>query len=86
MAAARLVMNEFMENYMMELVEAKLKVTLLKVYVDDGRQVTSKLRKGMRYCKEKKFLAWSKEAEEEDRDLEKKGEKADSLWPESVFQ
>ena len=74
MAAARLVMNEFMENYREKLVEAKLNVTLLKVYVDDGRQVTSKLRKGMRYCREKREYVWSREAEEEDLEREKKGE------------
>ena len=49
MAAARLVMNEFMERYKERLIDADLKVTLLKVYVDDGRQVTTKLKRGMRY-------------------------------------
>ena len=44
-----------------------------------GRQVTTKIRKGMRYCKEKKELEWRKDAEEEDKEMEKKGEKADSF-------
>ena len=59
-----------MEGYREKLVEAGLKVTLLKVYVDDGRQVTTRLRRGMRYSQEKKTLVWSREAEEEDRVLE----------------
>ena len=41
-------------------------VGLLAGYVDDGRQVTSLLKKGMRYHKEKKEFIWTEEAEKED--------------------
>ena len=46
----------------------------MKVYVDDGRQVTSLLDQGMRYSKEENKYSWSKEAEEEDQELERRGE------------
>ena len=49
MAASRLVMFDFFEKYERILLRSELKITILKVYVDDGRQVTNKLRKGMRY-------------------------------------
>ena len=48
-----------------------MKVHLLKVYVDDGRQVTSLLDKGMRYCPDKKEFVWSKDASEEDEEKER---------------
>ena len=77
MAAARIVMNDFLEDYEEILKKAKLLVTMLKVYVDDGRQVTSLLDKGMRFCKEKKEFVWSEEAEKEDREKENEGEEDD---------
>ena len=60
-------MQDFFEKYEEVLLKAGLLITLLKVYVDDGRQVTSLLDKGMRYDKEKREFVWSAEAEEEDR-------------------
>ena len=54
MAASRLIMTDFFLKYRNILVEAGLEVTLLKVYVDDGRQITSLLRPGMRYEKEER--------------------------------
>ena len=77
MAASRLVVNAFFEEYERILLEAGLTITLLKVYVDDGRQVTSLLKQGQRYDKEKKQFTWSREAEEEDRRKEKEGEDSD---------
>ena len=74
MAASRIVMQEFFLQYERVLLKAGLEITLLKVYVDDGRQLTSLLEKGMRYVKEKEEYSWSQEAEEEDLELEKKGE------------
>ena len=64
MAAARIVMNDFLEDYEKILKKARLLITMLKVYVHDGRQVTSLLEKGMRFSKERKEFVWSKEAEE----------------------
>ena len=45
MVASRIVMQDFMEDYRTKLTEAGLRTTLLKVYVDDARQVTTKLKK-----------------------------------------
>ena len=72
MAASRIVMQDFFEKYEAILIKAGLRITLLKVYVDDSRQITSLLKQGMRYDpKEEKFV-WSKEAEEEDREMERR--------------
>ena len=54
MASSRLVMCDFFRMDRDILVKAGLKITLMKVYVDDGRQITSLLRKGRRYKPEKK--------------------------------
>ena len=48
MAASRLVVQDFMEEYKKILSKAGLDIPLLKVYVDDGRQVTSIMKKGNR--------------------------------------
>ena len=79
MAASRIVMQDFFEDYEKVLNNAGLLITLLKVYVDDGRQVTSMLEKGMRYDAERKKFTWSREAEEEDEALEEGGEDCDSF-------
>ena len=73
-AASRIVMMDFFEEYERILKGARLLITLLKVYVDDGRQVTSTLDKGMRYDKDRKIFSWSKEAEKEDRERAEKEE------------
>ena len=54
-------------------------ITLLKVYVDDGRQVTSILRKGMRFCQEEGKFVWREEAEKEDRMKEEQGESKEAF-------
>ena len=74
MAASRIVIQDFFEDYHKILTKAGLEISLLKVYVDDGRQVTSLLRKGLRYSRDEKEFVWSKEAEEEDSEKEKEGE------------
>ena len=35
---------------------------MLKVYVDDGRQVSTVMRKGMRFDETKQEYSWSREA------------------------
>ena len=79
MAASRIVMEEFFLEYRRVLVEAGVKVMLMKVYVDDGRQLTTMLRKGMRYDRELNEYRWDMTAEEEDRMLEMQGESKDSF-------
>ena len=74
MAASRLIMTDFFLKYRRILVEAGLEITLMKVYVDDGRHVTSLLKPGMRYEKEEKKYRWSAEAEEEDIARREQGE------------
>ena len=51
----------------------------MKVYVDDGRQVSTLLRKGMRFNKEKMAFEWDIFAEEEDQMMEQAGENRDSF-------
>ena len=41
-------------------------MTLLKIYVDDVRQVSSVLKTGTRYSEVERRMTWSKEAEKED--------------------
>ena len=74
MAASRLVMEDFFQEYEKILEKAGVTVTLMKVYVDDGRQASTLLRKGMRFDKEKMEFQWDMEAEEEDIRLEREGE------------
>ena len=74
MAASRIVMQQFFEDYEKILLKADLEISMLKVYVDDGRQITSLLEKGMRYCETDKEFKWNKIAEEEDKKKELEGE------------
>ena len=59
MAASRIVMTDFFIKYDQILKKSGLRVFMLKVYVDDGRQVTTKLRKGMRYSREQERFEWN---------------------------
>ena len=79
MAASRLVMEEFFLEYRRVLVKAGVRVMMMKVYVDDGRQLTTLLKKGMRYDKESHEYRWDMIAEEEDMILEKQGESRDGF-------
>ena len=58
-------MQDWGEGYKRILLEAGLWISLLKIYVDDGRQVTTTLKKGMRYDKEGNEFRWTEEAEEQ---------------------
>ena len=71
MAASRLVMQDFFEKYHNILVSSGLRTFLMKVHVDDGRQVTSKLPKGMRYNEEEEKFTWNEESQEEDEERER---------------
>ena len=72
-------MIDFFEHYERILLRSELKISILKVYVDDGRQVTSKLKKGMRYEEEEKKFVWNEEAHKEDEARERSGEKEDEF-------
>ena len=61
MACSRVVMQDWGEEYHRILLESGLMVTLLKIYVDDVRQVSTVLQTGTRYDEEKKQLVWSEE-------------------------
>ena len=69
MAAARLVMQDWGESYMNILIDAKLIVDYLRGYVDDGRQVSTLLEKGMRFVKEKMRFEITREGLEEDEKM-----------------
>ena len=79
MAASRLVMEDFFQEYKMILEKSTVKVMMMKVYVDDGRQVTTMLRKGMRYQPDLKEFRWDMESQEEDEKLQKQGEGKDEF-------
>ena len=51
-AAARLVMESWGDCYRNILIDANLVLDFLCGYVDDGRQVSTLLKKGMRFIKE----------------------------------
>ena len=67
MAAARLVMHHWSEQYRQILVRSGLDIKLFGGYVDDGRQATSKLAMGMRFVKESKSFEYKEEWEQADR-------------------
>ena len=71
MACARVVMTEWGDRYMEILDKAGIETTLLKIYVDDVRQVSTLIKKGLRYQSKEKAWKWSEEAEKEDEDKEK---------------
>ena len=79
MAASRIVMNCFFKKYHEILKKAGLVVTLLKVYVDDGRQATTLLRRGMRFEEETEEFVWSEEVEREDLERKELGEEDDEF-------
>ena len=79
MAASRIVMNCFFRRYNEILKNAGLVVTLLKVYVDDGRQATTLLKRGMRYEEERGEFVWNEAAEREDMERMKDGEEDDEF-------
>ena len=74
MACSRVVMQEWGEKYRRILVEARLVITLFKIYVDDVRQVSTVLKMGTRYNAEVKKLVVVEEAVEEDEKLKREGE------------
>ena len=69
MAVSRIVMQDFFIRYEEILLKADLVITLMKVYVDDGRQVTSLLKKGISFSQEEEKFVWSEEAEKEDKEM-----------------
>ena len=69
MAAARLVMHHWSVQYRQILEKSGLAVKMFGGYVDDGRQATSLMKRGMRYVDEAKQFVYNAEWEAED-DLE----------------
>ena len=61
MCAARMVMQHWARDYANILLKAGLRVPLLKGYIDDGRQGSTLLRKGMLYDQEKGEFTWTEE-------------------------
>ena len=78
MACARIVMTEWGEKYLEILDKAGIRTTLLKIYVDDVRQVSTLIRRGMRYSNKSKDWQWSREAELEDEKKMEEGESKDA--------
>ena len=78
-AASQLVVEDWAENYFEILEKADIWVALEGGYVDDGRQITNQLEKGMRFDKESKSFLYSTEGYEEDLIMEQKGESPDEF-------
>ena len=71
-AAAQLVMEHWGKEYRSLLEAAGLQIFMLSGYVDDGRQISSVLKPGMRFV-ESQFI-FSEKAEEEDIKMKEQGE------------
>ena len=71
-AAAQLVMEHWGGEYRSLLEAAGLQIFMLSGYVDDGRQISSVLKPGMRFV-ESQFI-FSEEAEKEDIKMKEQGE------------
>ena len=68
MCAARLVMEDWGKRYTIILLNSGLNVWILKGYVDDGRQGTSRMALGMRYNKEKEIFEVTEDGRKEDQE------------------
>ena len=69
MAASRLVMQEWSENYLDILIRSGLTVDAIKGYVDDGRHWTDLLIRGTRFNKALNKFTWREDWKQQD-DLE----------------
>ena len=74
MAVSRLVMQDWAVHYRLILERSALTIWLYGGYVDDGRQGTSLLKKGMRFEEESRSLTFSEEALTEDNQLDEEDE------------
>ena len=74
MACSRVVMTDWGERYLDILDRSTINTTLLKIYVDDVRQI----KDGMRYDAVKEDWIWSVEAEEENVKIRVEGETVDA--------
>ena len=77
MACSRLVMQDWGEKYKELLEKAEVWISMLKIYVDDVRQISTVLEKGTRYSTEDEKMVWTREALEEDIKKEEEGESND---------
>ena len=69
MAASRLVMHDWAEQYQQKLIDAGLDILLLSFYVDDNRQATTPLPMGVRYETETGKFEYRDAWKIEDEDL-----------------
>ena len=67
-------MENWARQYMKILLDSRIEVKLLAGYVDDGRQVTSVLEKGMKFNEESKKFEYCPVAYKEDMSKEREGE------------
>ena len=78
MAAGRLVMMKWGNNYRMPLGLSKMELSLLGGYVDDVRQGGSQIRYGLRWVSSSMSWSWSESARNEDIRLKLEGESPDN--------
>ena len=77
MAVARIVMQDWSENYNEILDNSGLLTIMMSGYVDDNRQLTRLLAMGMRYNKDSNRFEMDEEAKKEDTEAREKGEHRD---------
>ena len=66
MSAARIVMQAWARSYQSILLRSGLRLIDHSGYVDDGRQLSTTFRRGMRYDRDAKMFLYSEQAEKED--------------------
>ena len=71
-------MQDWGEEYMKVLEEAKLITTLFKIYVDDVRQISTVLKEGTRFDMVSRRMVWKEEFAKEDEEKRKDGESLDA--------
>ena len=71
MCAARLVLQQWREDFKVILEKAEIKEKLSRIYVDDNRCIVEKLRPGLRFNVEKKSFEFKKEWVEQDEKMDK---------------
>ena len=72
-------MENWARAYRIILENSGIKISVLAGYVDDGRQITSALRPGMRFEEEKRVFEHNPEAEKEDHQKKKEGETSNQM-------
>ena len=72
MCVARIVMQQWREDYRRLLDRANIRELLSKIYVDDNREIIEILKPGLRFIEEKGEFVFNEEWIEEDSKIDRK--------------